>query len=265
MVDVLLDLLTYVGGFLFMAAIFAYAVWRAIRRDREWPAVAQSLGLSYAARDDAPLERFGTFKIVDAVGPRNLTNVLSGTRGWFKVWLADYKYSNKLTGTVQSSGFTLCVLQHDRLAVPHFFLKGRGRPRSTTLSPQLWRPEDDPVVPLGDGSPLAGGFDLRTGLAEAVLALLTPALRDRICGVRERYLDVEAKDDTVIVTRRSWIRTQSGRRVSRRCRGDCGGPVGSGAAARAAPPLTARRGMRHEPDLLPVSRRLHFPSVPDEG
>jgi hypothetical protein len=205
MVDVLLDLLTYVGGFLFMAAIFAYAVWRAVRRDREWPAVARSLDLSYAARDDAPLERFGTFKIVDAVGPRNLSNVLSGTRGWFKVWLADYKYSNKLTGTVQSSGFTLCVLQHDRLAVPHFFLKGRGRPRSMTLSPQLWRPEDDPEVPLGDGSPLARGFDLRTGSAEAVLALLTPALRDLICAVKGRYLDVEAKDDTVIITRRNWL------------------------------------------------------------
>jgi hypothetical protein len=205
MADMLLDAPTYLGGFLFMAAIFAFVVWRAVRRDRQWPGAARSLGLSYAARDDAPLDRFGAFKIVDAVGPRNLSNVLSGTRGGFRVWLADYKYSNKLTGTVQSSGFTLCVLQHGRLAVPHFFLKGRGRPRSMTLSPQLWRPEDDPVVPLGDGSPLARGFDLRTGSAEAVLALLTPALRDLICGVKGRYLDVEAKDDTVIVTRRSWI------------------------------------------------------------
>jgi hypothetical protein len=205
MVDVLLDLITYVGGFLFMAAIFAYAVWRAVRRDHEWPAVAPSLGLSYAARGDAPLERFGTFKILDAVGPRSLSNVLSGTRGGFNVWLADYKYSNKLTGTAQSSGFTLCVLQHDRLAVPHFFLKGRGRPRSMTVSPQLWRPEDEPAVALGDGSPLARGFDLRTGSAEAVLALLTPALQDLICGVKRSYLDVEAKGDTVIVTRRSWL------------------------------------------------------------
>jgi hypothetical protein len=74
-----------------------------------------------------------------------------------------------------------------------------------TLSPQLWRPEDDPEVPLGDGSPLARGFELRTGSAKAVLALLTPALQDLICGVKGRYLDVEAKDDTVIVTRRSWL------------------------------------------------------------
>lgn len=205
MVDVLLDLLTYVGGFLFMAAIFAYAVWRAIRRDREWPAVAQSLGLSYAARDDAPLERFGTFKIVDAVGPRNLTNVLSGTRGWFKVWLADYKYSNKPTGTVQSSGFTLCVLQHDGLAVPHFFLKGRGRPRSMTVSAQLWRPEDEPEITLDKDTALARRFQLRTSSGDRVLALLTPALRDRIAEIGGRYLDVEANHDTVVVTRRSWI------------------------------------------------------------
>ena len=205
MADFLLDLLTYIGGFLFMVAIVAFSIWRALRRDREWPAVAQSLGLSYAARDDAPLGQFGGFKILDARGPRNLSNVLSGTRGGFNVWLADYKYSNKLTGTVQSSGFTVCVLQHDRLAVPHFFLKSRGRPRSMTVSPQLWRPEDDPEITLDQHAPLARGFQLRTSYPDVVLALLTPALRDRICEIGGRYLDVEANDDTVIVTRRSWI------------------------------------------------------------
>jgi hypothetical protein len=205
MIDFLLDALNYIGGFLVLAAIFAFVVWRAVRRDRQWPAAAQSLGLSYAARDDAPLERFGAFKIFDARGPRNLSNVMSGTRGGFRVWLADYKYSNKPTGTVQSSGFTLCVLQHDGLAVPHFFLKGRGRPRSMTVSPQLWRPEDDPEITLDEDTALARGFQLRTSSGDRVLALLTPALRDRICEIGGRYLDVEANGDTVIVTRRSWI------------------------------------------------------------
>jgi len=205
MIDFLLDALTYIGGFLFMAAIFAFVVWRAVRRDRQWPAAAQSLGLSYAARDDAPLERFGAFKIFDAQGPRNLSNVMSGTRGGFRVWLADYKYSNKPTGTVQSSGFTLCVLQHDGLAVPRFFLKGRGRPRSMTVSPQLWRPEDDPEIALDEDSALARRFQLRTSAGDRVLALLTPALRDRICEIGGRYLDVEANGDTVVFTRRSWI------------------------------------------------------------
>jgi len=205
MADFLIDLLTYIGGFLVMAALFAFVVWRAVRRDREWPATARSLGLSYAARDDAPLERFGAFKILDAQGPRSFSNVMSGTRGGFRVWLADYKYSNKPTGTVQSSGFTLCALQHDRLAVPHFFLKGRGRPRSMTVSPQLWRPEDDPDITLPEDAALARGFQLRTSHPDAVLALLTPALSDRICEIGGRYLDVEAKGDTVIITRRSWL------------------------------------------------------------
>jgi hypothetical protein len=205
MLDTLLDVLVYSAGFLLIIGIFVFSMWRATRRDREWPITAEKLGMTYRRHDDSPMESFVKLKVFDTVGPKSLRNVVSGTRGGARVWLADYSYSQKLTGSVQPFGFTVCLLQHDGLNVPHLLLQSRGRPRSMTRSPLLERPDDDPEVAVDDDAEFARVFRLHAREGDSVLALLTPGLRERLRAIEGPHLLVEALGDKLVVSRRSWV------------------------------------------------------------
>jgi len=205
MVDVLLGLLDYVGFALLVIGVLALVIWRAGRRDRGLQAVAESLGMSYARRDDAPLESFVGLKVFDAIGVRSLANVAEGTVSGSRVWLVDYRYSKHPTGTVERYGFSACVLKGDRLDLPHFRIVSRSRPRSSTLSPVPHRPEDDPEAPLQDSGELARRFRLFTASPDAVRPLLGPGLEERLLASWKPYLEIEGLGDRLAVTRRSWI------------------------------------------------------------
>jgi len=204
MVDALLGLLDYVGFALLVIGVLALVIWRGARRDRGLQAVAESLGMSYARRDDAPLKSFAGLKVFDAIGVRSLANVAEGTVSGSHVWLVDHRYSKSPAGTVERYGFSACVLQSDRLDLPHFRLVSRSRPRSSTLSPIPHRPDDDPEVPL-DGSNLARRFRLFTGSPDAVRPLLGPGLEERLEAIWKPHLEIEGLGDRLAITRRSWI------------------------------------------------------------
>src|SRR5512141_2134278 len=102
MLDTLLDLLEYAGGFLLLVAVVAFVIWRSRRRDRALAAAAAALGMTYRDADTTLFEPFAGFKVFDAIGPKSLFNVLEGTRNGFRVWVADYRYSDKLRGSVEN-------------------------------------------------------------------------------------------------------------------------------------------------------------------
>jgi hypothetical protein len=204
MTSYLLNLLEWIVGAALVVGVLALVIWRAGRRDRGLQAAAESLGLSYARLDDAPLGSFAGLKVFDAIGARSLANVLTGTVSGCRAWLVDYRYSKHPTGTTTSYGFSACVLQSDRLELPHFRLASRSRPRSSTLSPTPHRPEDDPMVPLADSS-LARHFVLYTRSPDAVRPLLGPGLEERLLACWKPYLEIEGLGDRLVVTRRSWI------------------------------------------------------------
>ncbi len=71
MVDILFDALTYVVyvvGILLIIGLIALYLRRQMRRDRAWPAAAESLGMQYTRFDDTPLDVFAGFKTFDALG-----------------------------------------------------------------------------------------------------------------------------------------------------------------------------------------------------
>ena len=138
------------------------------------------------------------------IGVRSLANVAEGTVSGSHVWLVDHRYSKSPAGTVERYGFSACVLQSDRLDLPHFRLVSRSRPRSSTLSPIPHRPDDDPEVPL-DGSNLARRFRLFTGSPDAVRPLLGPGLEERLEAIWKPHLEIEGLGDRLAITRRSWI------------------------------------------------------------
>jgi len=202
--SVLVDVLSYVGFALLVIGVIALVIWRGARRDRGLQAAAESLGLSYARRDDAPLESFAGLKVFDAIGVRSLANVAAGTVSGWRVWLVDYRYGKSPVGTVERYGFSACVLQCNRVDLPHFRLASRSRPRSSTLSPLPHRPEDHPEVPL-EGSDLGSRFRLFTASPGAVRPLLGPGLQKRLEAIWKPYLEIEGLGDRLVVTRRSWI------------------------------------------------------------
>ena len=205
MVDALLGLLDYVGFALLVIGVLALVIWRGARRDRGLQAVAESLGMSYARRDDAPLKSFAGLKVFDAIGVRSLANVATGTISGCRVWLVDYRYSQRPVGTVERYGFSACVLQSEGLDLPHFRLASRSRPRSMTQSPIVHRPEDDPEVPLEGAGDLGQIFSLFTGSPDAVVPLLGPALQERLEAIWKPYLEIEGLANRLVVTRRSWV------------------------------------------------------------
>jgi hypothetical protein len=195
----------FVGAAVLMAGVLALVIWRGARRDCGLQAVAESLGMSYARRDDGPLASFAGLKVFDAIGVRSLANVMTGTRSQSRVWLVDHRYSKSPAGTVERYGFSACVLQSDRLDLPHFRLVSRSRPRSSTLSPIPHRPDDDPEVPLEGRGELASRFQLFTASPEAVRPLLGPGLEERLEAIWKPYLEIEGLGNRLAVTRRSWI------------------------------------------------------------
>lgn len=205
MTSYLLNLLAWIVGAALVVGVLALVIWRSARRDRGLQAVAESLGMSYARRDDAPLESFAGLKVFDAIGVRSLANVAEGTVSGSRVWLVDYRYSKSPAGTVERYGFSACVLKGDRLDLPHFRIVSRSRPRSSTLSPVPHRQEDDPEVPFDGCGELAGRFRLFTASPEAVRPLLGPGLEERLLASWRPYLEIEGLGDRLAVTRRSWI------------------------------------------------------------
>jgi hypothetical protein len=209
--DFVFGLVKFVAGAALVIGVLALVIWRGARRDRGLQAVAESLGLTYARRDDGPLASFAGLKVFDAIGVRSLANVAAGTIAGSRVWLLDYRYSQRPVGTVERCGFSACVLQDDRLDLPRFRLASRGRPRSMTLSPIVQRPDDDPEVPLDGCSELARDFVLFTRTPDVVLPLLGPALEQRLPAIRKPYLEIEGRRDLLAVTRRSWIEPNDAR------------------------------------------------------
>ena len=211
MSGVLVNVLSYVGFGLLVVSVLALVIWRGARRDRGLQTAAASLGMSYARRDDAPLASVAGLKVSDAIGVRSLANVAAGTIAGSRVWLLDYRYSQRPVGTVERCGFSACVLQDDRLDLPHFRLASRGRPRSMTLSPIVHRPDDDPEVPLDGCSELERDFVLFTRTPDAVVPLLGPALQERLEAIWKPYLEIEGRGGLLAVTRRSWIEPNDAR------------------------------------------------------
>ena len=205
MTSYLLNLLEWIVGAALVVGVLALVIWRSARRDRGLQAVAESLGMSYARRDGAPLESFAGLKVFDAIGVRSLANVMTGSVTQSHVWLVDYRYGKSPAGTVERYGFSACVLKGDRLDLPHFRIVSRSRPRSSTLSPIPHRQDDDPEVPLDGRADLAGRFRLFTASPEAVRPLLGPGLEERLLASWKPYLEIEGLGDRLAVTRRAWI------------------------------------------------------------
>ena len=204
MLDTLLDLLKYIVGALLAVGVIALYMRRYIRRERTWPVAAESLRMQYTRFDDTPLDAFAGFKTFDASGRRSLANVVTGTHSNARVWLADYRYSDDMAGSSEYCGFTVCMLQRERLKMPHFRLQSRSKPRwSMTQMPILSRPEDDPEVPL-DGE-FARMFMLQTRLADNLRPFIGPEFRERIAEIWKPHIEIEGLGDRLVVTRRSWI------------------------------------------------------------
>ena len=205
MTSYLLNLLEWIVGAALVVGVLALVIWRSARRDRGLQAVAESLGLSYARRDDAPLESFAGLKVFDAIGVHSLANAITGSLSQAQAWLVDYRYSKSPAGTVERYGFSACVLRCDRLDLPHFRLVSRSRPRSSTLSPIPHHPDDDPEVPLDGGGELARRFRLFTASPDTVRPLLGPGIEERLLVCWKPYLEIEGLGDRLVVTRRTWI------------------------------------------------------------
>ena len=197
MIDTLLDLLKYVVGALLAVGVIALYMRRYIRRDRAWPVAAESLGMQYTRFDDTPLDAFAGFKTFDASGRRSLANVVTGSHSDARVWLADYRYSNDMKRTTECYGFTVCMLQRERLKMPHFRLQSRSMPQI------LSRLEDDPEVPLD--SEFERMFMLQNRLAGDLRPFLGPGFRERIAGIWKPHIEIEGLGDRLVVTRHSWI------------------------------------------------------------
>lgn len=205
MSDFVFGLVKFLVGAAVVAGVLALVIWRGARRDRGLQSVAESLGLTYARRDNAPLESFAGLKVFDAIGVRSLANVATGTVSGSRVWLVDYRYSSRPVGTVERHGFSACVLQCEGLDLPHFRLVSRGRPRSMTLAPVVHRPDDDPQASLDACGELARDFVLFAKTPDDVRPLLGPALRERLPSIWKPFLEIEGRGDRLVVTRRSWI------------------------------------------------------------
>jgi hypothetical protein len=205
MVDILIDVLTYVVVILLIIGVITLYLRHHLRRDRAWPVAAESLGMQYTRFDDTPLDVFAGFKTFDALGRRSLANVVTGTQSNARVWLADYRYGNDITRKTESCGFTVCLLQRERLKMPHFRLQSRSTPRWRMIqTPILSRPgEDDPEVPL-DGE-FARMFMLQTRMADDVRPFLGPGFRERITAIWWPHIEIESLGDRLVVTRRQHI------------------------------------------------------------
>ena len=208
MLDTLLDLLEYAGGFLLVVAVLAFVIWRSRRRDRALAAAAAALGMAYRHADTTLFEHFAGFKVFDTVGTKSLFNVISGTRNGFRVWVADYRYSDKLFGSVENCGCTICLLESEGADLPHFFLEQRSRPRSMVAAPVLRRPEDDPEVRLDADEDFEERFSVRAGSVQAVKALFVPELRERLRDAGRPHLEIEARGSLMVVTERSYLAPQ---------------------------------------------------------
>lgn len=96
------------------------------RRAEAWRALASSLGLRFLGADENFELRHPAFKIFSRGRDRKAVNVAEGSSGKTRVCLADYRWT---TGGGKSRTVhrrTVCVLEREGLALPHFYLRPQG-------------------------------------------------------------------------------------------------------------------------------------------
>ncbi|MEE8452343.1 MAG: hypothetical protein V3R99_10530, partial [Thermoguttaceae bacterium] len=81
------------------------------------------LGIEYLGHQNDVLSRCGHMKLFSKGHSRRMNNAICGETGNEKITLGDYRYTTGHTKNRRHHSQTVCVLQSDRLNVPHCFLR----------------------------------------------------------------------------------------------------------------------------------------------
>jgi hypothetical protein len=109
--------------FLFVIGVWLLHFWRQHRRTEAWRRVADDLGIDFLGDASDLIARCGQMKVFDVGRSRRLLNALCGDAGDVRVTLGDFRYRVGTGKHAHTRERTVCVLESDRLCLPHCYLR----------------------------------------------------------------------------------------------------------------------------------------------
>lgn len=117
-----------IGGVLALVGVIVYMAWLYERkRTKEIEAVAQQMGLSFAAVGDPRLpERIREFSVFNQGHGRRAFNLVYGETDEVSIYLFDYQYTVGSGKNSQTHRITVAALDSKQLNVPWFTMRPEG-------------------------------------------------------------------------------------------------------------------------------------------
>lgn len=103
--------------------IILFAAWSNKKRTEAWRQVADELGIEFLGDDNDVLARCGAMKTFSVGRSRHASNAIAGDAGDTQITICDYRYTTGSGKNRHIRQRTVCILQSDKLDVPHCYLR----------------------------------------------------------------------------------------------------------------------------------------------
>lgn len=101
----------------------AVSFWQQKRRTEAWQEAAREFGIDFLGDASEVIARCGAMKVFSVGRSQRLLNAICGDAGDVRITLGDYRYTTGSGKNSHTHHHTICVLESDRLQVPHCYLR----------------------------------------------------------------------------------------------------------------------------------------------
>jgi len=174
---------------------FIYAIIREKKRREAWAEIALPLGFTYS-RDLSQLRSAETarFKLFSSGRSHRVQSVIRGENGGINIVLADYSYVTGSGKNATTHHQTVCLLQADTLALPHFYL--RPEMKFFSFLQTLFSGKD---INFDDDPEFSNMFILQGEDEDAIRKLFTPGVRRTLAMPDNKRLNIEGRGKALLI------------------------------------------------------------------
>lgn len=163
------------------------------KRTEAWQRVAGELGIEFLGDASDVLARCGQMKVFSQGRSRRFTNAVCGDAGDVRITLGDFRY---VTGSGKNSHThhrTVCVLESNRLELPHCYL----RPESLIFDSigSLFGGQD---IDFAEDPQFSRAYVLQGPTEQAIRAVFDADTREWFAARRGRGFHFEARGGTLV-------------------------------------------------------------------